>query len=80
MTPTLTSLEFGNPVKVPRPFQTGPSSLLRDYDIAPNGRFVGRFVGLILAGQAESNAPLAGQIQVVLNWFEELRARVPAGK
>ena len=36
------------------------------------------FLGLIDAAQTQSGAPAAQQIQVVLNWFEELKARVPA--
>jgi len=38
-----------------------------------------RFVGVITAGSANSNDANArtDEIQVVLNWFEELKARVP---
>ena len=43
------------------------------YDITPGGKFV----GLIPAGQTESGTPTAPQIQVVLNWFEELKRLVP---
>jgi len=32
------------------------------------------------AGQKVSGTPIAPQIQVVLNWFEELKALVPAAK
>jgi len=67
---------FGNPVALPRPFQLSPPAARRAYDITPGGKFV----GLIPAGQTESGTPTAPQIQVVLNWFEELKARVPAGK
>jgi hypothetical protein len=72
--PTLT---FGNAVAVPRPFNPGPPNSRTLYDITPGGKFV----GLILPGQTEPSA-LTGQrqIQVVLNWFEELRARVPSAK
>ena len=71
--PTLT---FGNPEAVPRPFQTGPRTERRMFDITPGGKFV----GLIQAGQTESGAPIAPQLQVVLNWFEELKRLVPATK
>ena len=37
----------------------------------------GRILGVIAAGQTASGGPAAPQIQVVLNWFEELKARVP---
>jgi len=39
-----------------------------------------RFIGLIEAGQPVSAKPLAPQIQVILNWFEELQARVTPTK
>jgi serine/threonine-protein kinase len=63
---------FGNPVAVPRPFGASPPAVRRAYDITPGGKFM----GLIPAGQTEFT-PIAPQIQVVLNWFEELKARVP---
>jgi len=70
--PTFT---FGNPVSVPRPFVERGPGFERAIDITPDGK---RFLGVVAAGQnAASGAPAAPQIQVVLNWFEELRARVP---
>jgi Tol biopolymer transport system component/predicted Ser/Thr protein kinase len=45
-----------------------------NYDVAPDGR---RFLMLKPTEQTQS-APT--QINVVLNWFEELKRRVPAGK
>jgi hypothetical protein len=45
----------------------------RQFDIiTPSGKFV----GLIQAGDADGMR-LSQHIQVVLNWFEELKARVP---
>jgi hypothetical protein len=67
---------FGNPEVAPRPFLTGPPSMRRAFDITRGGKFV----GLIVEGQMESGRPITQQIQVVLNWFEELRARVPRAK
>ncbi len=67
---------FGNPGVAPRPFLTSPASSRRAFDITPGGKFV----GLTQAGQTESGTPIAPQIQVVLNWFEELRALVPQTK
>jgi Tol biopolymer transport system component len=64
---------FGTAVAVPRPFLLGPPNSPTLYDIAPDGKFV----GLITAGQTESGAAKVPQIQLVLNWFEELKARVP---
>ena len=69
--PTFT---FGNPVPVPRPFAAGRPEFERNYDITLDGK---RFLGVVAAGQTASGAPAAPQIQVVLNWFEELKARVP---
>jgi hypothetical protein len=36
----------------------------------------GRILAVVPAGQSQS-ASATPQIQVVLNWFEELKARVP---
>ena len=59
---------------MPRPFRdTGPANE-RPWDISRDGQ---RFLGLIDAAQTQSGAPAAPQIQVVLNWLEELKARVP---
>jgi Tol biopolymer transport system component len=71
--PTFT---FGNPVSVPSPFGSGRGGLERPYDITLDGK---RFLGVVAAGQnALAGAPAAPQIQVVINWFEDLKARVPA--
>ena len=70
--PTFT---FGNPVPVPRPFVERGPGFERNNDITLDGK---RFLGVVAAGQnTASGAPAAPQIQVVLNWFEELKARVP---
>ncbi len=42
------------------------------YDVAPDGRL------LIVQPAAEESAPL--RFEIVLNWFEELKQRVPVGK
>ena len=44
-----------------------------DYDVSPDGQ---RF--LMLKADTQAQAPT--QINVVLNWFEELKQKVPAGK
>ena len=46
----------------------------RSFDTTPDGGFV----GVVLAGQAASVGSPRAQIQVVINWFEELKARVPS--
>jgi hypothetical protein len=56
-------------------FQAGSYFLgtgYRQYDVAPDGRFL--MQGQIIQESAEGGAP---HINVVLNWFEELRERVP---
>jgi hypothetical protein len=40
---------------------------------------LGTFVGLIAPGQTDVRA-MTTQIHVIVNWFEELRARVPSAK
>ena len=50
------------------------SNEARAHDILPDGRFVG-FVGA--TDTDASSALQAGQMRVVLNWFEELKQRVP---
>jgi hypothetical protein len=47
---------------------------VRAFDVLPDGRFV----GLVSSGDADPSSVLAPQIRVVLNWFEELKARVPS--
>ena len=44
----------------------------RTYDVMPDGRIL----GVVAAGETQSAGP-TWQIQVVLDWFEELKARVP---
>ena len=57
------------------PFARAARSVERTYDIGRDGQ---RFLGLIDATQAAQSAgPQAPRIQVVLNWFEELKAKVP---
>jgi len=62
---------FSTPVGL---FDTGRNTvteLSRSYDVAPDGRFL-----MISQVEDETVAPLP-QIVLVLNWFEELRERVP---
>ena len=46
----------------------------RAYDVLPDGRFI----GVVVPGDALSTAGPANQIRVVLNWHEELKRLVPA--
>jgi hypothetical protein len=71
--PTFT---FTNPAPVHRGFGIADPVNPRPYDTLPDGRFVG--IGTV--GQPRTGSSGSAQIQVVLNWFEELKARVPAAK
>ncbi len=47
---------------------------LRDYDISPDGE---RLLMVFPADRSDSSEPARDQINIVLNWFEELKERVP---
>jgi Tol biopolymer transport system component len=73
---TRPTLAFGNPFSFPAGVAAARvSTQTRAYDILPDGRFV----GLIPASQPESSDASRSSVEmrVVLNWFEELKARVP---
>jgi hypothetical protein len=71
---TQPTFSWGNAFNVPRRFVLAFPGNPRPYDVLPDGRFI--TVGT--AGDAaEQDAP---QIQVVLNWFEELRKMQPGAK
>jgi hypothetical protein len=59
---------------VPRPFEMAGTGSPRDFDITP----VGKFIGLV-APPGPSGAVTAAvpEIQVVVNWFEELKRLAP---
>jgi hypothetical protein len=67
------SFAFTTPTDVPRGFGVSSPAVPRTFDILPDGRILG--VAAFTRGQG---GPDADQIQVVLNWFEELRVLVPA--
>jgi Tol biopolymer transport system component len=71
--PTFT---FGNPVSVPIRLSDRTSGSERNIDIMRDGK---QFLGVVSVEQAAtaSGAAAAPLIQVVLNWFEELKQRVP---
>jgi hypothetical protein len=54
-------------------YQSLPAISTPNYDVSPDGQ---RFLMLKPSEQAQA-APT--QINVVLNWFEELKRRVPSG-
>jgi Tol biopolymer transport system component len=64
---------FGAATMFERPFTNLASSSDRAYDMMPDGRFLSITDPLLAEGGL-------GSMTVVLNWFEELKAKVPAGK
>jgi serine/threonine-protein kinase len=64
--------DFGNAVALPRPFRLTPPQGRRSYDIAPDGRIL----AVILPDGGNDSQALQG-LSVVLNWDEELKAKVP---
>ena len=62
------TLGFGNPVAIPRRFSVNFVAIRREFDITSQDKFL-----IVHQGGGTSDAE---QIQVVLNWFEELRAIV----
>ena len=68
------ALAFGTASAFERPFTNLASSSDRGYDMMPDGR---RFLSVTDPLLAEGTLR---SLTVVVNWFEELKARVPAGK
>ncbi len=69
---TVPSFAFGKPVALTRTVQMGPPGSRTNYYITT----CGRFVGLITAGRTAFDEGADDRIQVVLNWFEDVKARV----
>jgi eukaryotic-like serine/threonine-protein kinase len=69
---TRPTVEFGKSTALRRPFGRASTLTRRPYDIMPDGRFVSA-----VESSVADASPVAAQIRVVLNWFEELKARVP---
>jgi serine/threonine protein kinase/Tol biopolymer transport system component len=70
---TTPAFAFGEPSLIPRPFLNSPPTYLRTYDVSPDGKGV---VGL-RTDVGANGLPVAPLVEVVLNWFEELKSRVP---
>ncbi|MEO6212369.1 MAG: protein kinase [Vicinamibacterales bacterium] len=70
---TAPAFGLGNPTQMARAFQGAPPMEQRSYDMAPDGRIL----GIVGPGQSNSSGQSTQQIHVVLNWFEELKAKVP---
>jgi hypothetical protein len=65
---------FGPAPPVTRPFLGGAGTLERTYDVARDGK---RFLGLMSATATAAAGSSRPELRVVLNWTEELKARVP---
>ena len=68
---TKPSFNIGEAVVLPRPFTNSAPSSHRTYDIGKDGRFFG------LVDPAQPEGTITASVQVVLNWFEELKKRLP---
>ena len=53
---------------------TVQTNAYRHHDIMPDGE---HFVMIFPESQADSDGPVRPQLNIVLNWFEELKERVP---
>lgn len=62
---------FSNPVTLPKKLALSPPGTRTNYDITLDGRLV----GFVTAGQKEFVRGSPNRIEVVLNWFDELRRR-----
>jgi Tol biopolymer transport system component len=65
---------FGSPVEMVRSFTTGAPNAQALHDVAPDGRFLAMFDSELRLNRL----PRLQDIGVVLNWFEDLKARVPS--
>jgi Tol biopolymer transport system component len=70
---TTPSFQFSQAVTLSRRFTNAPAALPRTYDVTNDGRFL----GLIESDAVKDSGVPLSQIYVVLNWFEELKAKVP---
>jgi hypothetical protein len=73
---TKPNFAFGGVVSLPRPFRVSPTRKPRAYDVLPDGRFI----VVISPSQSGSESLGPPQVNVVLNWFADLRARVPVSR
>jgi len=70
---TSPAFAFGNPKSIKLVLENYPPAVPREYDVTPDGKLIGRLV----PGGSQLSGPVTPQINVVLNWAEELKQRVP---
>ena len=61
---------FGEPVLLPRKFFGLPPLLPSTYDMLPDGR-------MVALTHSDAEGAFASEIRIVLNWFEELKGKLP---
>ena len=70
---TQPAFTFSNPTLLPISGFLQPEGVsARQYDVAPNGQFLMVFP----ANDPSGDSTASPQIQIVLNWFEELKQRL----
>ena len=73
---TRPSIAFASPETLPAAVIAGrTSAMTRAFDTLPDGKFIGPVSS---SDQDLNSGTIQPEIRVVLNWFEELKARVPA--
>ena len=70
---TQSGFTFSQPTALPRGFGVSGPMTPRGFDLMPDGRILGA-----AAGTSNLGPPPPLELRVVLNWFEELKARVPS--
>jgi serine/threonine-protein kinase len=69
------SFDIGNAVAVFNGSSRGtnPPSISRNFDIMPDGKHI---LAVVAASQDQTGATFGPQIQVILNWFDDLKRRI----
>lgn len=70
---TQTGFDVGNPVAFPIRLNVIGPSVPRTFDVTP----AGKFIGMVAPQSTRTAATIPAVFQVVLNWVEELKTRVP---
>jgi len=70
---TAGGFSFSSPAPFPRGFLVGAPAGPREWDILPDGRLLGVVMGDLSGGKQQTP-----RIEIVLNWFDELKQRVGA--
>jgi hypothetical protein len=67
---TRPTFAFGHPAALPRVFSTSSYAEPRTFDVTPDGKFIAT-----VSPGAQAGRPW--QVEVVVDWLSELKARVP---